>query len=523
MRLVSVALFRLSVEGFYLKLMLIVISFPIADSRAFLDLETGRLNRPLWPDPIADEEFIRSFGVIKQRWRGGLSGWIGENKVCEAHQAFHFNGLQPYRDTESRLRIPFRVAYRRFYFDGRAVGKFEIALVTPNLSKRYKGRISNRHIKELFQHFLSLPLIISDPMGEHQELKLYQAGKYLAKLYASSSSDTFLIEHKCIQKWWVQGCKPILFLEQWRNLENDLKIPFWGKIVPLRNEMDFKLFHHIIRHNEVNLRLWRIHESPIMTERKSGILRKRSVYERSEVINKIELSNKRSRELRIFLLRLHAERECLKRILANIAEKKIEVSPRSRSSDALQDYLNSATRVISRLQTKSDTDSERIAQYAEDFISPGERDAIMQALQKFDIRRNVYHKVENFVNQIVFQENIMGDKYNVVGQVGAVGPHSLANNVTFNQIWNKLKGSIDLSKLADQLSMLQLKMLQESSKSEHNIAISNITKAEQAAKSGDGAKVIEHLKSAGKWALKIASKIGADIAAEVIKVAMGLK
>ncbi len=135
--------------------MLLIILFPVADSRAFLDIDTGVLNRPLWPDPIADKDFVRTVGAVRQRWRGGIPGWIGENKVCEAHQAIHFDGLRPYFDLESGLRVPFRLAYRRFYFDGLAVGKFEVGLFTPGLWKTSEVGISNTQITNLFYHFLS--------------------------------------------------------------------------------------------------------------------------------------------------------------------------------------------------------------------------------------------------------------------------------------------------------------------------------------------------------------------------------
>ncbi len=122
----------------------------------------------------------------------------------------------------------------------------------------------------------------------------------------------------------------------------------------------------------------------------------------------------------------------------------------------------------------------------------------------------------------------MGDKgsdeFNVSGQAGAVGPNAHAHDMTFNQkIGTQLENSVDLLQLADELSKLRQEMMKESTeKIEQIISVGEIAKAEQAAKSKDATKVAEYLKSAGKWALDIASKIGVPIAIEALKRAMGI-
>lgn len=137
---------------------------------------------------------------------------------------------------------------------------------------------------------------------------------------------------------------------------------------------------------------------------------------------------------------------------------------------------------------------------------------------------NTYH-IETFIGQMSnsqihtdsrLGEVTMGDIYNV-GQGGAIGPNAHAHDITFNQIWNQLQGSIELPKLGEELARLRQAMKKEAVEPEQDIAISEIAKAEQAAKSGNGPKVLEHLKSAGKWALDVATKIGTSLTVEVIK------
>jgi len=119
--------------------------------------------------------------------------------------------------------------------------------------------------------------------------------------------------------------------------------------------------------------------------------------------------------------------------------------------------------------------------------------------------------------------NNKGDTYHISGQVGAVGPNSRADHNTFNQIWNQSKDSIDLSKLAEELAQLRTAMKQDAEDDvEHDEAVAEVGKALKEAKSGNGSKVMEHLKASGTWALDTATKIGTSVAAEVIKKSMGL-
>lgn len=115
------------------------------------------------------------------------------------------------------------------------------------------------------------------------------------------------------------------------------------------------------------------------------------------------------------------------------------------------------------------------------------------------------------------------DIYNISGQAGAVGPNSSVSNVTFNQVVNHIEKTMKISQLGDELNQLRNAMKKEAIETEHDIAISDIAKAEQAAKNKDIYKITEHLKSAGKWALEIATKIGVPVATEALKKAIEIE
>jgi len=117
----------------------------------------------------------------------------------------------------------------------------------------------------------------------------------------------------------------------------------------------------------------------------------------------------------------------------------------------------------------------------------------------------------------------IGDVYNVNGQVGALGPNAEAHNMTFKQISGQITNTINLEELSKELTLLRQAMKRESVTVDHDIAVSEIAKAEQAAKSKDLTKVAEYLKAAGKWALDIAVQIGVPIAIEAMTQAINVK
>lgn len=117
---------------------------------------------------------------------------------------------------------------------------------------------------------------------------------------------------------------------------------------------------------------------------------------------------------------------------------------------------------------------------------------------------------------------IMGDTYNVSGQAVA-GPNANAHDIAFNQIGNMSDESMDFSKLAEELSRLRQVMSQEAKETEQYIAVGNVAKAEKAAEEKDSSKLVNSLKSAGVWALDVATKIGVSLVTETIKHSMGMK
>jgi len=489
--------------------MLLSIQFPFADSRSFLEEKVKLLGRPTWPAVSPDDDFVRSFGSIKDRPLGGLAGWVGEGALCEATRALRFSKIANFKATESGRNIPLRLVFRRFYFDGLAVGKFEVGLITKIKDTR---RLRTKEIYGLINHCLNLPVVIpalSDKAvlartaGQEISTRLAQVGKPLARFYAGSS-----IAHPPpieLQEWWVRSGAPLIFLVH--NFSERIHIPFLGKSIPYSEKLKADLFYCEVPYQGRVLRMWVMGLTP-------------------------ETNYQVARALRICLLRLHAEHEALRLVLQNLATGKIDVTPRSNESSTLQLYLKEATKRISRGEATADRLSKEnlaeIARESEDMVNPGDRDALLALLKQMDVRKNIFQKVEKYVkNEIYAQEVIMGDKnesyegpkYNIEGgQQGAVGDSSQASNNTFNQE-NQFGG--ELKELAKELTKLREELGKQAKEPEQFEAAAAVAKAKNAAAKGEVSTAFEHLKEAGKWALDVAKSIGIPVAIEALKKAIG--
>lgn len=119
-------------------------------------------------------------------------------------------------------------------------------------------------------------------------------------------------------------------------------------------------------------------------------------------------------------------------------------------------------------------------------------------------------------------EVVVGDRYDVHGQTAAVGPNAHVHDATFNQLWQQSAEQIDLPALAEELGRLRAALRAEAKTPEDDQIVADVGQAELAAKNGDGAGALRHLRNAGKWALGIATSIGVAVAAAAIKSATGV-
>lgn len=123
--------------------------------------------------------------------------------------------------------------------------------------------------------------------------------------------------------------------------------------------------------------------------------------------------------------------------------------------------------------------------------------------------------------EAAIREVIIGDKYEVHGQAGAVGREASAENITFEQLWQQNASHIDLARLADELETLRRELKGQASTRKDDAAVAEIGAAAEAAERGDGPEALSRLQRAGQWALAAAMGIGTSVAAQALKAALG--
>ncbi|MFK5984030.1 MAG: hypothetical protein QM479_01210 [Pseudomonadota bacterium] len=347
--------------------MFTVFQIPIIDVRQYIPGNTARLNRPSWPIPEPESEFIRQFGIIKDRNRGGISTFAGEEIFCQARHAIQLDNKAGIIVEKQKLFYVFHNLFlRRFYFEGRSVAKLELGF---NQSKRV-GKV-NRQESDWFKTISSFSeaLCIVSPRNIHETVKcpLICAGEALSSLYLKSTTvkTKEILE---LQSWWISSGEPILLFEY-----KETKGGTWPSVckkIPI-NLKGINLGYQRVNVPGKKLHIWYIEKSLNIKYKLSDI-----------------------RNLRLHLLRFHAEIQSLKRVLRLISQKKIDIIRGDPSTELLQQYLQDTLTLISKknrygLNQKVILD---VILNAYDMVSAGERISLLQKLS--GIRKNILLKVE---------------------------------------------------------------------------------------------------------------------------------
>lgn len=421
--------------------MIFCAQYPIADIRQLLNSQSyGLLGIPKWPIPDSEDDFVRHFGGIKIRKKGGLLLLGGEDKICRAKRAVRFTQSPVFKDKSSSLTISFQTE-RRFFSDGKLSAKFELALsnATPysdedNLPPLHLNEIQTRN---LINFFLDLKLRV--PNFQENKIKEYSIvniGRPISQLY----------NYATIQKKQSQGninslkkyikIGSMLFLLE---IEEDEKIdiPFPVKKIELPENYNLDLSWSYYECQGHNYPFW--------------LIKKRQW-----------ANNETARYLRLYLLRLNAQHECLRLVLNSLSD--IKITPRSKESQLLQYYIDDAHKTIRKAEKNSNKylheDLVKYAMLSINTIKPGEACIIEQRLKEIDCRPAVLDNAREIlkkdVNIVVAMEVYMGAKYDIHNNIG--GSYQIGDMKEALQIVNSSLIPAEMkeliSKLADQIDQI---------------------------------------------------------------------
>jgi hypothetical protein len=382
--------------------MLAVIQIPFTDARPFLDNDTSRIPFPSWPLPKAGNEFVRSFGIIRERVRGGLQDWPGEEVYCDAARALRFADRtnQTILSSLSENVFQRKCAFRRFMSDGRfpdggsVVSRLEVGL-------RYRRRSKTSckiNLPSLIHEVLSTKVLLPrDKVDSPREL-LSIASKFAGHYLQSSTRQAK--KSIATEAWWITSGIPLLLLE-YRVLYDQVELPKYTKKIVQMADANLELSHCRIEYRGFRFGVWLISLGP-------------DVYDRDLL-----------RRIRLNLFRLHAEKEGIKNILRLVSQQRLKIERGMSSSERLQEYLKDSIRLLTCNNRDGLPQSTMLeaAQNYDSIVNEGERSTLLTQLSS--IRPNILKRVEQFTQE-------EPGRYGLVYTIKA-------NNVTINNEQNGSK------------------------------------------------------------------------------------
>lgn len=374
---------------------------PIADLRPLLPgVPVARLAKPMWPTPKARKDFLRSSGGVQPRLQGGVDDWAGEDNFADASLALRLpDRLRHQTVGDGAQASTVSHVFRRFY-SSVAVSRYEIGFRVSRLSA---DPLDAAQTARWLAATSSVPVRLR---RSTQTLPLLKAGPALAQHYLHSTTDRKA--GRLPEAWWVAAGEPALLVE-YRD-GDAMALPPHARLVSSARVGAEVLHHAWLQIADQRVSLW--------------LLRGDDPASRRDEL----------RKLRIHLLRLHTERECLRLVLeAAMAQRLGTTVPQA---DELQRYLEGALPVVTRPVNHGVEQSELLeaARSAWSAALPG------QATSLGAVGRQVADKVARYIRRseaaapIVTQ--IFGDQMNTHIQMGNVTVTGDFNFVTAQNIQN---------------------------------------------------------------------------------------
>lgn len=272
------------------------LQFPISDSRAFATSQTTRLDVPDWPDPrtYGNPQFVRRFGPAAERSLGPDAAWTDERIYCRARRAIGFPELRRARLRAGEFTVRPFLVFRRLICDRTtAVARVEVGIV--GSLPAYAPSLVPAAVESLVRDVLALNTDVFDLDDGVVRADLSEQGRRLARLFAFATSRRKLAAATPQELDLVQFGRPVVIAEF--DDGEVLALPKHAQAIGGTVTGDAELVFYDERTRGGRVPVW--------------VLRRGTTPE--PVL----------RSLRLCLLRLHAERECLDRVLAHVQASRI--------------------------------------------------------------------------------------------------------------------------------------------------------------------------------------------------------
>jgi hypothetical protein len=170
--------------------MFALVQFPLADLRPLIPGELGRLSRPDWRADDAGGGFVRGFGKVATRNAGGYQ-LAGERRFADFNQAARLKSTLQYGQPEWDRLLQAELRFRRLYFDGGMVGRFEFGFLI-----RDEDEDLVRTDEDPFSYepdrvaaaLLRLGVVVRSPDGREMDTSIEGCGPALGMAYVVATT-----------------------------------------------------------------------------------------------------------------------------------------------------------------------------------------------------------------------------------------------------------------------------------------------------------------------------------------------
>jgi hypothetical protein len=349
--------------------MLIVLQFPMADARGLSPDPVVRISRPDWAnlELFGNPWFVRYFGTVVDRRRSADTAWVDERYFCQAGRAIGLPALQASRTIRSAFR-------RLFVASNRVVVRVEVGL-----AMRAPEDLSPSWLVATAQSIAAMQTQVPVDGKSGPTRPFVGQGRPLSRLYGFGTRRKGA---EVASGWLLEPGGPVMIVEL--HPRERFTPPEKARRISRQDAGGCDLAFFRMKTDLGNLPVW------IM--RRAG-------------------DPSQARSLRLCLLRLHAEQECLEAVMRLRERGTLGFEPETDSARALQSYLNDATRHLNKTSWAGISQSAMVAAInaAEEVTPAAEREGVRQSLE--GIQFQIAGKTEAFLRDREAKRSV--EVYNV--------------------------------------------------------------------------------------------------------------
>jgi hypothetical protein len=354
----------------------------MADARGLSPDPAVRVSRPDWGniDTFGNSWFVRYFGRVLDRNRPADKAWVDERFFCQASRAIGLPGLQRNRAVRGAFR-------RLFVGQGRVVVRVEVGVVTAS------AVATPRELVATAQGVAALSSRVPQEGAAGADKPLISQGRRLARLYAYGTTRKGA---EVEPGWLVEPGSPTMILAL--QPRDRFAPPAGAQQIASQDVGGSELAFFRLKTDFGYLPVW---------------------------VMRTGADQVRARSLRLCLMRLHAEQECLEAVMRLRERGTLGFEPETDSAQALQSYLNEATRHLNKASWAGISQSAMLEAInaAEAVMPADERQGVRESLA--GIQFQIARKTETFLQERQAKRSV--EVYNVES-----GGKLVKDSVTFD-------------------------------------------------------------------------------------------